>query len=104
MNRLLHLARGIQLVPIVLVATIALLVPNRAQAQSAENVAVVINETSPASIQVGEYYIRKRAIPAANVIRIRTGVEENIDRAAYTLTIENPIAAALARQSLQDRI
>jgi len=65
---------------------------------------VVINENSAVSQQVGEYYIRLRAIPASNVIRVRTSQEETIDRIAYQSTIEGPIALALTRQRLQDRI
>ena len=75
-----------------------------AHAQSAENVAVVINETSADSQRIGEYYIRKRAIPQANVIRIRTLGNEEITRAGYDATIERPIAAALMKAALQDRI
>ena len=37
-------------------------------AQTAENVAVVINEASAESRQIGEYYVKARDIPAANVI------------------------------------
>ena len=41
-------------------------------AQSSANVAVVINEHSPASIEIGEYYAKKRAVPAENIIRIKS--------------------------------
>jgi uncharacterized protein (TIGR03790 family) len=73
-------------------------------AQSAENVAVVINEASPASVRIGEYYVKKRAVPDSNVIRIRTLTGETVERDAYLSTIEAPIAAALTRGALQDRI
>ena len=79
-------------------------VPGVAHAQSAANVAVVINEASAASVRVGEYYVEQRGIPAPNIIRIRTSVEDGIDPNAYVATIETPIAAALARERLQDRI
>jgi uncharacterized protein (TIGR03790 family) len=75
-----------------------------AGAQTAENVAVVVNEASPASQRIAAYYVRKRAIPAGNVIRIRTTTEETLNRSDYTVTIEAPIAAALTRGGLQDRI
>ena len=75
-----------------------------ASAQTAANVAVVINEESPASIQIGEYYVRKRGIPEANVIRIRTKADEPIGRPAYAGSIELPIALALRTRGLQDRI
>lgn len=73
-------------------------------AQSAANVAVVINDASPASERIGLYYADRREIPDANVIRIRTSTRETIDRRTYAATIEQPIAAALARQGLQDRV
>src|SRR5688572_4910829 len=75
-----------------------------ARAQSAENVAVVINDTSGVSALIGEHYARVRALPGSNVLRIRTVAQETIDRAAFVRTIQEPIAAAIARQGLQDRI
>jgi uncharacterized protein (TIGR03790 family) len=75
-----------------------------AHAQSAENVALVINDASDSSQRIGEHYIRKRAIPATNVIHIRTSVDEEVSRGVYSATIEQPIANALAKASLQDRI
>lgn len=76
----------------------------RAGVEPAENVAVIINESSHESQRVGDYYLQQRAIPAANIIRITTTTEDVIERAAYVRTIEDPIAAALARGQLQDRI
>jgi len=75
-----------------------------AAAQSAENVAVVINDNSSSSQRIGEYYARKHALPSANVIRIKTSTDEMLDRLTYLTSIETPIAAALAKQNLQDRI
>src|SRR5687768_3170155 len=75
-----------------------------AVAQSAENVAVVINDDSPDSQKVGEYYVRARSIPETNIIRIRTELTEAIDREAYAKTIEQPIATAIGRAALQDRV
>lgn len=73
-------------------------------AQTGENVAVVINDASAASQRIGEYYVRQRAVPGPNVIHIRTTEDESIDRMQYARTIEAPIAAALRRERLQDRI
>ena len=75
-----------------------------AAAQSAENVAVVINTASPASQRIGEYYVKRRGIPPANVIRIQTATDETVNRAVYGLTIEGPIAGALSRERLHDRV
>jgi len=79
-----------------LVATVA--------AQSAENVAIVINENSPSSQRIGEYYAQKHALPSTNVIRIKTSTDDSIERLAYLTTIETAIAAALTTRNLQDRI
>ncbi len=78
--------------------------PSEARAQGPENVALVINDQSAASQRVGDYYAAKRAIPASNVIHIRVADSETIDRIRYGLLIERPIAEALTRQGLQDRI
>ena len=73
-------------------------------AQTAENVGVVINDNSPASREIGEYYVRKRGVPASNVFRIRTSVDETINRPAYVATIEQPLMAAINRLRLHDRL
>lgn len=74
------------------------------RAQTPANVAVVINETSQASQRVGEHYVRARAIPDRNVIRLRTLATETIERAAFVRTIQEPIAAALRAHGLHDRV
>jgi uncharacterized protein (TIGR03790 family) len=73
-------------------------------AQSAENVAVVINDLSPDSQRVGEHYVKARGLPPSNVLRIQTAVDETIERAAYVRTIERPLGHAIARAGLQDRL
>ena len=75
-----------------------------AVAQTAENVAVVINDASPDSKQVGEYYVKARNIPAENVIHIQAPTEDAVQPAAFATTIQQPILAALIRGNLQDRI
>jgi uncharacterized protein (TIGR03790 family) len=74
------------------------------RAQSGEQIAVVVNESSPDSIQIGEYYVRQRAVPPSNVIRIRTAPEDVVERTTFTNEIEAPISAALGDARLQDRI
>ena len=73
-------------------------------AQSAENVAVVINDNSPDSQRIGEHYARTRSLPPENVLRVRVSTEETVERGVYASLIEAPIAAAIRRAGLQDRI
>jgi len=75
-----------------------------AAAQTAENVAVVINEASAESRQIGDYYVKAREIPAANVIRLKTTTDESIQPAAFVATIQSPIASALVRNGTLDRV
>ncbi len=59
-------------------------------AQTDDNVAVVINDASPASIQIGEHYARARSVPASNVIRILAPPVETIGRDAYSTPSKPP--------------
>ena len=73
-------------------------------AQSAENVAVVINDNSPESQRIGEHYARTRSLPPENVLRIRVSTEETVERGVYASLIEAPIATAIRRAGLYDRV
>jgi uncharacterized protein (TIGR03790 family) len=75
-----------------------------ARAQTGVNVAVIINDASPDSIEIGEYYARKRDVPASNIIHILAPIEESITRAAYGETVERPIVRALIERGIQDRV
>lgn len=86
-------------------ATLAIWVtPEGISAQSAENVAVVINDDSEASRRIGEHYARVRALPPANVLHIRTTTEDVIQRDEYVRTVERPVGQAIRRAGLQDRL
>jgi uncharacterized protein (TIGR03790 family) len=87
-----------------LAALAALGRPTLAYAQSAENVAVVINDASPESQQIGEYYVKKRGIPSGNVIHIKAPTDDEVRQPVFAATIEGPIGNALTRADLEDRI
>jgi len=72
--------------------------------QTGDNVAVVINEESPDSVKIGEYYVKARGIPASNVIRLKTTTEDSIQPADFARTIQAPITAALLKGNLFDRV
>ncbi len=73
-------------------------------AQTSENILLVLNEASPVSLEVGQYYAQKRGIPAANVLRIKTGIDDTVSRGDFEKQIETPIATWLAQNAAQDRI
>lgn len=75
-----------------------------AVAQSAYNVAIVVNEASEDSRTVAAHYARVRGVPESNIIRINTSTDEAIDRTTYVETIERPLGQAISRAGLQDRL
>lgn len=74
------------------------------RAQGPANVLVVVNDRSPLSRNIGEYYVRKRAIPLGNICRIQAPDSENIDRASYNSQIAAPVAACLQKQRLTETV
>ena len=72
--------------------------------EPAAAVLVVVNDASPLSRDIGEYYVRRRGIPAANVCHIRTSREETIERAAYSSQIVQPLTACLQTRRLTEQI
>src|ERR1700731_2303356 len=72
--------------------------------QTAENVLVVVNQSSNVSRRIGEYYVRKRQVPLVNLCRIKTTTDEEIPRTIYENDVERPIARYLRSRRLEDKI
>jgi uncharacterized protein (TIGR03790 family) len=75
-----------------------------ASAQSPDQVVIVINERSPVSREIGEYYAVHRGIPRANICTIGTAPQETIVRSTYDGEIEAPVGAFLKKRGLQEKI
>ncbi len=99
-------ARGFRFVAISVVASAAILLylPTTARAQGPQNVLLVVNESSPDSLTIGDYYAKSRSVPAGQIVRLKAPVAEAISREAYQTSIEAPIANWLSRFLLQDQI
>jgi uncharacterized protein (TIGR03790 family) len=54
--------------------------PPAARALESAQLGVVVNTADPASVEVGEYYVRRRGIPRANVAFVTLPVQDEIDR------------------------
>lgn len=72
--------------------------------QTAENVLVVINEASPLSRSIGQYYVARRHIPSANICQINAKVDEEISRDDYDRQIAAPIVKFLRAGHLEEKI
>jgi uncharacterized protein (TIGR03790 family) len=83
---------------------ISLTLPALVRAQGPEHVLIVVNANAPDSIQIGEYYQRKRRIPTDQLLRVTAPVADQVTRAAYEQQIEAPIATWMAQNRGHDRV
>lgn len=74
------------------------------RAQTPDQVLVVVNRKSAISRQVGDYYIRRRGVPAANLCAISTEPVEEINRDIYDSEIEAPVGKFLTAGGLREKI
>jgi len=73
-------------------------------AQGGRQVLLVVNDASPVSRTIGDYYARRRSIPSANICHIRTAVDETLAREDYDRQIASPIEKFLRKGGLEEKI
>jgi uncharacterized protein (TIGR03790 family) len=76
----------------------------RAGPATADRVLLVVNDNSPLSRDIGEYYGRRRGVPAQNICRIKASTGEEISREDYDRQIARPVGAFLRKNGLQESI
>lgn len=62
----------------------------------ADRVLVVVNRRSAASVAVGEYYLRQRAVARSHLVEIDVSTDDDINDIAFLTGIQSPIRAAIA--------
>jgi uncharacterized protein (TIGR03790 family) len=72
--------------------------------QSAATILLVVNDNSPLSREIGEYYARRRGVPSSNVCHLKASTGEEISREEYDRQIARPIGGFLHKYSLQESI
>ena len=72
--------------------------------QSPATILLVVNDNSPLSRTIGEYYARRRAVALSNICHIKASTGEEISREDYDRQIAHPIGAFLRKQRLQESI
>lgn len=82
----------------------SLVLVDRVHAQTPDNVLIVVNSGSADSLQIGEYYQRKRRVPTENLLRIAVSTDEQIPRPVFERSIEAPIAAWIGQHRAHDRL
>lgn len=69
------------------------------------NVAVVVNQDSTNSIQLGNYYCEQRGVPPQNLVRINwPGTNTTWARSDFETVLLNPLVATLAGRGLTNQI
>ncbi len=69
------------------------------------NVLVVVNQGSPESIEIGEYYQRQRAIPERNIVRLSyRGNPEIVGFKDFEKQIKGPLGDYLVSRGLKEKI
>jgi len=73
-------------------------------AQTPDQVLIVVNQSSPVSRQIAEYYRQQRHIPPANVCALKVTADERIDRAVFNTQVVKPITDCLKTRHLEEKI
>jgi len=68
------------------------------------SVLLVVNDNSPVSRNIADYYARRRSIPQANICHIRASEEETIPRGQYDMQVAAPIAGYLRTSGLAETV
>ena len=84
---------------------LAALAASPALAQSGANVLVVANGNSSDSVRVAEHYLRTRAIPESQLVRLKVDpAADEVTREVFDRDIQGPIVTWLSSHAAQDRI
>jgi len=75
-----------------------------ARATSIDEVLLIVNDDSPYSIDIADYYQLKRGIPESNICHINSPVTETVTRNDYNTFVRNPINSYLDSYGLSDNI
>ncbi len=86
-------------------ALLASFFATRGAAQSpADRVLLVVNDNSSLSRQIGDYYARRRAVPAKNICHLKAPIVEEISRGEFDRQIARPLAEYLRNSGLVESI
>jgi uncharacterized protein (TIGR03790 family) len=73
-------------------------------AQPPATVVVVVNQASPLSRRIGQYYAEHRQIPASNICRLNATTDEEISRPEFDEQISRPIQDFLRGRHLTEKV
>lgn len=92
------------LISLFLVICVFFSLPNLVLALAPDEVAVIANTRANDSLSLAKYYMQQRAIPAENLIKIRTTWKESCNRQQYQDDIAEPVKKAVQKLQQHKRI
>src|SRR5260370_18246402 len=72
--------------------------------QGPQRVAILVNQASPRSRSIAEYYALRRGIPLDHICRLTMPLAEEISRQEYDRQIARPLAAWLQSGRLAEKV
>jgi len=72
--------------------------------QTPDSVLIVVNQPSALSRKIGEYYAERRRVPASNICRLNTSMDEEISRSEFDNQIARPIQNYLRGHNLTEKV
>jgi uncharacterized protein (TIGR03790 family) len=81
-----------------------LVLPLLLPGQGSDSVLIVVNQSSALSRQIGEYYAQRRRIPASNICRLNSTIDEQISRSQFDDQIARPIQNYLRGHNLTEQV
>src|SRR5579871_44589 len=73
-------------------------------AQTGENLLLVVNRNDGVSRQIADYYRTKRAVPPQNVCSLAVTSDDEISWEIYQQQIEKPVGECLKKAGLQEKV
>ncbi len=92
------------LLSLFLVMNVFFSLPNLVLALTPDQVVVIANTRANDSLSLAKYYMQQRAIPAENLIKIRTTWKESCNRQQYQEDIAEPVKKAVQKLQQHKRI
>src|SRR6478735_9499921 len=71
---------------------------------SPATILLVVNDNSPLSRTIGEYYARRRGVPLSNICHLKASTAEEISHDDYDRQIARPMGVFLRKQGLLESI
>ncbi len=68
------------------------------------NTLIVVNDNSPESLEVGQYYQDARGLPERNIFHVQTTTNTSIGTAAFSNEIRGPVLAYIASAGLSNQV